>query len=571
LKFRLRKSEERLLIADKETNMPKSVRYGEQARIILAKGVEKLAKAVETTLGPRGGNAVIDRPIGTPLVSRDGVSIAEEIELEDRFENMGAQIAREVAKQTNRVAGDGTTTAIVLANSLIQEGLSVFSGNTNTIAVTDGIDQAVEATIRRLKELSRPVITNEQLWSVATNAASDPDIGVVVAEALRTVGHDGIVNVEPSLSVKTVLEVVDGFSFDRGYLSAHMANQIDRMEAVLDSVLICLTDHTLVDPDHVEIIKKISAEARKPVLLIVEQLSGAALGALLAARDSGQWMLAVHPPEFGHWRKAVLEDIAILTGARLISKDLGDRFEDIRLEDFGTARQVRASLENTTITGGGGDPAKVRGRRHQIQKQFELMEQPVERDKLQERLGRMSWAIAIIRVGGATPAEQKRTGQMIEDALNAARAATEEGVLAGGGTTFAQVAQELDALAQPANDEIKKGTRIVQRALIEPLRCIARNSGLDPDKVIDRVVHSNYGLGFNARTGQFGDLIAEGVLDPLKVSSAALRNAASVAKLVLATRTLIVDKPESIDPTSEPCRGGGAERYGMDYSMQEVG
>ena len=551
--------------------MPKSVRYGEQARIILAKGVEKLAKAVETTLGPRGGNAVIDRPIGTPLVSRDGVSIAEEIELEDRFENMGAQIAREVAKQTNRVAGDGTTTAIVLANSLIQEGLSVFSGNTNTIAVTDGIDQAVEATIRRLKELSRPVITNEQLWSVATNAASDPDIGVVVAEALRTVGHDGIVNVEPSLSVKTVLEVVDGFSFDRGYLSAHMANQIDRMEAVLDSVLICLTDHTLVDPDHVEIIKKISAEARKPVLLIVEQLSGAALGALLAARDSGQWMLAVHPPEFGHWRKAVLEDIAILTGARLISKDLGDRFEDIRLEDFGTARQVRASLENTTITGGGGDPAKVRGRRHQIQKQFELMEQPVERDKLQERLGRMSWAIAIIRVGGATPAEQKRTGQMIEDALNAARAATEEGVLAGGGTTFAQVAQELDALAQPANDEIKKGTRIVQRALIEPLRCIARNSGLDPDKVIDRVVHSNYGLGFNARTGQFGDLIAEGVLDPLKVSSAALRNAASVAKLVLATRTLIVDKPESIDPTSEPCRGGGAERYGMDYSMQEVG
>jgi chaperonin GroEL len=550
--------------------MPKILRYGEQARITLAKGVEKLAKAVETTLGPRGGNAVIDRPIGTPLVSRDGVSIADEIELEDRFENMGAQIAREVAKQTNRVAGDGTTTAIVLANSLIQEGLSVFNGNTNTIAVMDGIDQAVEATIRRLKELSRPVTTNEQLWSVAANAASDPDIGVVVAEALQTVGHEGIVNVEPSLSVKTVLEIVDGFSFDRGYLSAHMANQIDRMEAVLDSPLICLTDHTLLDPQQVEIIKKISAEAKKPVLLIVEQLGGAALGALLAARESGQWMLAVHPPEFGHWRKAVLEDIAILTGARFIAKDLGDRLEDIRLEDLGTARQVRASLENTTITGGGGDPAKVRGRRHQIQKQMELMEQPVERDKLQERLGRMSWAIAIIRVGGATPAEQKRTGQMIEDALNAARAATEEGVLAGGGTTFAQVAQELDALAEPANDEAREGTRIVQRALIEPLRCIARNSGLDPEKVIDRVVHSNYGLGFNARTGQFGDLIAEGVLDPLKVSSAALRNAASVAKLVLATQTLIADKPESIDPASEPCRGGGAERYGMDYAMQEL-
>jgi chaperonin GroEL len=536
----------------------------------LAKGVEKLAKAVETTLGPRGGNAVIDRPIGTPLVSRDGVSIADEIELEDRFENMGAQIVREVAKQTNQVAGDGTTTAIVLANSLIQEGLSVFKGDTNTIAVIDGIDQAVEATLRRLKELSRPVTTKEQLLSVAVNSANDRDIGVIVAEALRRVGNDGIVDVEPSPSVKTVLEIVDGFSFDRGYLSAHMANQIDSMEALLDSALICLTDHTLLDPQPVEIIKKISAEAKKPVLLVVEQLGATSLGALLAARDSGQWILAVHPPEFGHWRKAVFEDIAILTGARFISKDLGDRLEDLCLADLGTARQVRSSLESTTITGGGGDPAKIRGRRAQIQKQLEVMEQPVERDKLQERLGRMSGAIAIIRVGGATPAEQKRAGQMIEDSLNAVRAATEEGVLAGGGTTFAQVAQELDTLAQPVNDDIRKGSRIVQRALIEPLRCIARNSGLDPGKVIDRVIHSNYGHGFDARTGKFCDLVAAGVLDPLKVSSAALRNAASVAKLLLGAQTLIVDKPESIDPTVEACRGGGAERYGMDYAMQEV-
>jgi chaperonin GroEL len=551
--------------------MPKLIRYGEQARITLAKGVEKLAKAVETTLGPRGGNAVIDRPIGTPLVSRDGVSIADEIELEDRFENMGAQIAREVAKQTNKVAGDGTTTAIILANALIQEGLSVFSGDTNTIAVMDGIDKAVEATLERLKELARPVNTNEQLLSVAANSSNDPEIGAVVSEALRRVGHEGIVEVEPSLSAKTALEIVDGFSFDRGYLSAHMANQIDRMEAVLDSTLILLTDHALIDTQPVEIIKKISTEAKKPVLLIAEQLSGAALGALLSARDSGQWILAVHPPEFGHWRKAVFEDLAILTGARFISKDLGARLEDVRLEDLGTALQVRASQEATTITGGGGDPAKIRGRRAQIQKQLEIMEQPVERDKLQERLGRMSGAIAIIRAGGATPVEQKRGAQMIEDALNAARAATEEGVLAGGGTTFAQVAEGLEALCRPANEDIRKGTRIVQRALLQPLRCIAQNSGLDPGKVTDRVIHSNYGHGFDARTGKFCDLISEGVLDPLKVSSAALSNAASVAKLVLAAQTLIVDKPESVDPTSEPCRGGGAERYGMDYSMQEVG
>jgi chaperonin GroEL len=550
--------------------MPKLIRYGEQARITLAKGVEKLAKAVETTLGPRGGNAVIDRPIGTPLVSRDGVSIADEIELEDRFENMGAQIAREVAKQTNKVAGDGTTTAIILANALIQEGLSVFSGDTNTIAVMDGIDQAVEATLERLKELARPVNTNEQLLSVAANSSNDPEIGAVVSEALRRVGNEGIVEVEPSLSAKTALEIVDGFSFERGYLSAHMANQIDRMEAVLDSALILLTDHALIDSQPVEIIKRISTEAKKPVLLIAEQVSGAALGALLSARDSGQWILAVHPPEFGHWRKAVFEDLAILTGARFISKDLGARLEDVRLEDLGVARQVRASQEATTITGGGGDPAKIRGRRAQIQKQLEIMEQPVERDKLQERLGRMSGAIAIIRAGGATPVEQKRGAQMIEDALNAARAATEEGVLAGGGTTFAQIAEGLEALCRPANDDIRKGTRIVQRALLEPLRCIARNSGLDAGKVTDRVIHSNYGHGFDARTGKFCDLVAEGVLDPLKVSSAALRNAASVAKLVLAAQTLIVDKPESVDPTSEPCRGGGAERYGMDYSMQEV-
>jgi len=550
--------------------MPKLIRYGEQARITLAKGVEKLAKAVGTTLGPRGGNAVIDRPIGTPLVSRDGVSIADEIELEDRFENMGAQIAREVARQTNKVAGDGTTTAIILANALIQEGLSVFSGDTNTIAVMDGIDQAVEATLERLKELARPVNTNEQLLSVAANSSNDPEIGAVVSEALRRVGNEGIVEVEPSLSAKTALAIVDGFSFDRGYLSAHMANQIDRMEAVLDFALILLTDHALIDSQPVEIIRKISTEAKKPVLLIAEQLSGAALGALLSARDSGQWILAVHPPEFGHWRKAVFEDLAILTGARFISKDLGARLEDVRLEDLGTALEVRASQEATTITGGGGDPAKIRGRRAQIQKQLEIMEQPVERDKLQERLGRMSGAIAIIRAGGATPVEQKRGAQMIEDALNAARAATEEGVLAGGGTTFAQVAEGLEALCRPANDDIRKGTRIVQRALLEPLRCIARNSGLDPGKVTDRVIHSNYGHGFDARTGKFCDLVAEGVLDPLKVSSAALSNAASVAKLVLAAQTLIVDKPDSVDPTSEPCRGGGAERYGMDYSMQEV-
>jgi len=544
--------------------------YGEQARLALARGVEKLAKAVETTLGPRGGNAVIDRPQGTPLVSRDGVSIADEIELEDRFENMGAQIAREVAKQTNKVAGDGTTTAIVLANALIREGLAAFDGATNVAAVLDGIDQAVEAATQRLRKLSKPVTTEEQILSVATIAANDPALGRVVAEGLERVGDDGIVNVESGPSLKTELEFVDGISFDRGYRSAHMANEIERMEAVLESALVFLTDHPLVDSEEVEMIKNISTEAGRPVLLIAEEISAQALATLLALRNSGSpLMVAVHPPEFGHWRKAVLEDIATLTGGRFVSKDLGARLEDLRL-DFGTARKVRVSLETTTIIGGGGDPAKIRGRRTQIQRQLEVMEQPVERDKLQERLARMSGGIAVIRVGGATPAEQKRRAQLIEDSLNAVRAAIQDGVLSGGGTALAYVSKDLGAPGGPSANGFATGIRIVQRALLEPIRCIARNSGLDPDAVADRVAQSNYGFGLNARTGQFEDLQAAGILDPCKVTVASLRNAASVAKLVLATRTLIADKPESYDPTSGPCRGGGAERFGMDYQSAEV-
>jgi chaperonin GroEL len=551
--------------------MPKMLLYGEQARLALARGVEKLAKAIETTLGPRGGNAVIDRPQGTPLVSRDGVSIADEIELEDRFENMGAQIAREVAKQTNKVAGDGTTTAIVLANALIQEGLAAFDGTTNVAAVLDGIDQAVEGAIQRLRKLSKPVTTEEQILSVATIAANDPALGRVVAEGLGRVGNDGIVNIESGASLKTELELVDGISFDRGYRSAHMANEIERMEAVLESALVFLTDHPLVDSEKVEIIKNISTEAGRPVLLIAEEISAQALAALLALKNSGSpLMVAVHPPEFGHWRKAVLEDIATLTGGRFVSKDLGARLEDIRLEDFGTARKVRVSMETTTIIGGGGDPAKIRGRRSQIQRQLEVMEQPVERDKLQERLARMSGGIAVIRVGGATPAEQKRRAQLIEDSLNAVRAAIQDGALPGGGTAFAYVSKDLGAPGGPSADGIATGIRIVQRALLEPIRCIARNSGLDPDEVADRVLQSNYGFGLNARTGQFEDLQAAGILDPCKVTATSLRNAASVAKLVLATRTLIADKPESYVPTSGPCRGGGAERFGMDYQSAEV-
>jgi chaperonin GroEL len=414
--------------------MPKMLLYGEEARMTLARGVEKLARAIEATLGPRGGNAVIDRPLGTPLVSRDGVSIADEIELEDRFENMGAQIVREVAKETNKVAGDGTTTAVVLANALIQEGISALGRSSNTVALFEGMDLAVDAALQQLKRLATPVNSNEQLQSVAVISAGDLVLGRIVAEAVRSAGKDGMVHVEPSVTGKTSLEIVNGISIDRGYISAHMANQVEKMEAILDHPLILLTDHVLQHATQIDRVRQIASQARRPLLIIAEQVSSELLSSLLAPGQDALPIVAVHPPEFGHWRKAVLEDIATLTGGRYLSRDLGDKLENVAPYDLGSAREVRVSLESTIVTGGEGDLARIHGRRGQIQRQLETMEQPIERDKLEERFARMAGAAAVIHVGGSTPVEQKRRLQMAEDALNAVRAAAEEGVLAGGGT-----------------------------------------------------------------------------------------------------------------------------------------
>jgi chaperonin GroEL len=380
-----------------------------------------------------------------------------------------------------------------------------------------------------------------------------------------------MVHLEPSVTGKTSLDILSGISIDRGYVSAHMANQIDRMEAVLDHPLILLTDHVLQYPEQIERVRELAAQAKRPLLVIAEQVCPEMLGSLLApGQEEVLRILAVRPPEFGHWRKAVLDDIAILTGGRYLSKDLGDKLEDVTISDLGSAREVRASLESTTITGGEGAPAKIQGRRGQIQRQLETMEQPIERDKLEERFARMAGAAAIIHVGGSTPAEQKRRLQLAEDALNAVRAAVEEGVLAGGGTALAHVAGELEQLMLVSPEESREGIRTVQHALRQPLRCIARNCGLNPKVVAERIADSPYGFGLNARTGSFGDLLAEDVLDPFKVTSTALVNALSVAKLILGTQTLIADKPDTYDPTSGPARGGGAERLGLDYTLEEM-
>jgi chaperonin GroEL len=529
--------------------------YGESARTTLARGVEKLARAIEATLGPRGGNAVIDRPLGTPLVSRDGVSIAEEIELEDRFENMGAQIVREVAKQTNEVAGDGTTTAVVLANALIQEGLNFLSRSNNTVLLFEGMDLAVQAALQQLKTLAAPVDSDDQLQSVAVISSGDPVLGRAVAEAVHSTGREGTVHVEAGSKATTELNILSGFSIDRGYLSEHMANRTDRMEAILDHPLILLTDHVLQQPGQIEKVIQIAVRARRPLLIIAEQVTPTSLGNLLARGKDGEIaIVAVHPPEFGHWRKAAQEDIAILTGGRYLSKELGDKLEDVVEADLGGAREIAVSLETTTFTGGEGAADAIQARRNQIQRQLETMAQPIECDKLEERFARMAGAAAVIHVGGSTPVEQKRRLQMAEDALNAVRAAIEEGILAGGGTALAYIARDLEALAASSPEDSRDGIRTVLVALRQPLVCIARNCGLNSQKVLERIAESEYGFGLNARTGTFSNLIDEGILDPLKVTSTALINALSVAKLVLGTQTLIADKVDASDPTSGPAR-----------------
>jgi chaperonin GroEL len=550
--------------------MPKKLLYGDDARATLARGVEKLARAVAATLGPRGGNAIIDRPLGTPLVSRDGVSIAEEIELEDKFENMGAQIVREVAKQTNEMAGDGTTTAVVLANALIQSGLLALGRSGNTVLLFDGMDRAAHAAMQHLSSRATRVRSDSQLQAYAAISAGEPVLGQAIAEAVRSTGRDGTVHFEADAGGRTALKLLTGFSIDRGYLSAHKSNRPDRKEAVLDHPLILLTDHGLDQPAEIDGALRIAEQAKRPLLILAEQVAPGVIGhLLLRGKQSAIDIVAVHAPEYGHWRKAVLEDIAILTGGRYLSKELGDRLEAAEAKDLGGAHDVRVTLDSTTFTGGEGNPETIEARRSQIRAQIQGTAQPVERDKLEERLARMAGAAAVLYVGGSTPADQKRRLQMAEDSLNAVRAAIDGGIVAGGGTALAYVAGELESLLAASPEEMRAGIRSVQAALRQPLISIAHNCGVDSRELLEQVARADYGFGLNARTCQFGDLIAQDVLDPFQVTAAALENAVSVAKLVLGAQTLIVDSSEAADSTSGPARGGGAERYGLDYVIEE--
>ena len=542
--------------------MAKIMLHDDAARQALGRGVAKLARAVRGTLGPKGMNAIIDRPVGTPLISRDGVSIAREIELEDPFENMGAQVLREVSMQTNEVAGDGTTTATVLADALVQQGLQCLADGANPVELVRGLEAAVAHLIPALHASARPA-QGAQARAVAIIAANDRETGDLVAEALERAGPNGVVTVEYSDTVQTVLEVVDGMGFDRGYLSHHMVTDVEAMAVVLDQPYILMTDLKLQTLEEVAVIRGLLGDSGRSLLIIADEVAPACVVALLAAREQGGApVAAIHPPDYGHWRKSMLEDLAIVTGGRVIARDLGGRLDQLALRDLGTARQARITANQTVLSAGAGDPKALAARREQVARQLTAAPPNIERDKLQERLARLSGGTAIIRAGGATPVEQKRRAQLIEDSINAVRAATEEGVVAGGGTALLQIAPSLSAVIEGLSGSARDGAALVQRALAQPLACIAGNCGMDSSAVVARVAAAPPGHGLDARSSKYVDMLEAGIIDPVKVSTTALRNAASVAALILTTQTLIASKPDNFDPTAGPALGGGAERLG---------
>jgi chaperonin GroEL len=544
--------------------MPKMMIFGQEARAALGRGANLLTRAVQSTLGPKGGNAIIDVPIGTPIISRDGVSIAAEIELEDRYENLGAQVVREVSKRTNEIAGDGTTTATVLANAMIQEGFKSLNGSIAAIDLVEGMTLAVEAVVENLKARATPVndLTGAAA-AVAVIAANDEQTGHMVADALEKVGPTGIVTADIGLTVVSTMEVVEGASYERGYVSHHMVNDVESMEIYLQDASILLTDHAISNGQDVANLRQLAIQTGKPMLIIADDYSAEAVAAMLE-RTEGPAIVAVHAPEYGKWRQAMMEDIAITTGGRVFVKALGLHFHDATADDLGSTKRIKITADSTVISGGGGNVEQIKGRIEQICRQLANNEVPIEEDKFNERLAKMSGGVAVIHAGGATPVEQKRRVQLIEDALNATRAAIAEGVVPGGGCALVNSLSSVEKIIAQTTGGTKEGALVVKRCLTTPLECIAQNSGVAASEVVEKVIAASDGVGYNARTGEFVDMLSAGVMDPVKVTYTALSNALSVAGLILTAETLIADIPDDTDPTAGPARGGGAELYGME-------
>ncbi|PSR34742.1 MAG: molecular chaperone GroEL [Sulfobacillus benefaciens] len=545
--------------------MPKLLRFHDQARKALAHGVDQLSAAVAVTLGPKGRNVMIDRPLGRPVVSSDGVSIANEIELVDRFENMGAQLVREVAHQTNEIAGDGTTTATVLANALIQRGLAILNGGANPVDLVRGMELAGRQTLSMLKELARPATSLETLRQVASIAGGDMATGSLVMTALERVGVDGLIAVEPSSTLTSEVDVVEGMQIDRGYVSHHMVTDRQLMRANLSDVAVLVTDQLIAKSDVTAIATLYRQVSNRygAMLLIADDVASSAMAELLAVKQRIP-LVIVRAPEFGPWRTLALEDIAIFTGAQFQAKDLGQTLEKITMDVLGRIERAEITNDSATLIGGQGDPDTIAGRRYAINRQLEATEQPFEREKLQQRLSRLSGGMAAIYVGGVTSVDQKERMQRVEDALHAAKAAWQEGIVAGGGATLAQLSRRLAPLLESLHGNEADGAGLVQNALLEPLATIARNCGVDAEQVVSRVREMPENMGYDALLGEFTDLVERGIVDPVKVVYAAVDNAIAVSSMILATDVLITDILDTTDVTEGPARGGGGELLGLD-------
>ncbi|SFG03184.1 chaperonin GroEL [Planifilum fulgidum] len=535
--------------------MAKEIKFSEDARRSMLRGVDALANAVKVTLGPKGRNVVLEKKFGSPLITNDGVTIAKEIELEDPFENMGAQLVKEVATKTNDVAGDGTTTATVLAQAIIREGLKNVAAGANPMVLRKGIEKAVNAAVEEIKKIAKPIEGKESIAQVAAISANDEEIGQLIAEAMEKVGNDGVITVEESKGFTTELEVVEGMQFDRGYISPYMITDSEKMEAVLEEPYILITDKKLSNIQEILPILEKVVQQGKPLLIIAEDMEGEALATLVVNKLKGTFTsVAVKAPGFGDRRKAMLQDIAILTGGQVITEELGLDLKTVGIDALGRARQVRVRKEETIIVDGYGDKGDIEARINQIRQQLEETTSEFDKEKLQERLAKLAGGVAVIKVGAATETELKEKKLRIEDALNSTRAAVEEGIVAGGGTALVNVIRAVEAV-EATGDE-KTGVNIIKRALEEPVRQIAYNAGQEGSVVVERLKKEEVGVGYNALTGEWVDMIKAGIVDPAKVTRSALQNAASVAAMFLTTEAVVADKPEEEKKDGSGMGGG---------------
>ncbi|CAN7724124.1 chaperonin GroEL [Paenibacillus sp. LjRoot153] len=541
--------------------MAKEIKFSEDARRAMLRGVDALANAVKVTLGPKGRNVVLEKKFGSPLITNDGVTIAKEIELEDAFENMGAQLVKEVATKTNDVAGDGTTTATVLAQAMIREGLKNVTAGANPMVIRKGIEKAVKAAVEELQAIAKPIEGKQSIAQVAAISAADEEVGELIAEAMEKVGKDGVITVEESKGFLTELEVVEGMQFDRGYTSPYMITDTDKMEAVLDNPYILITDKKISNIQEILPVLEKVVQSGKQLLIIAEDVEGEAQATLVVNRLRGTFTcVAVKAPGFGDRRKAMLGDIAALTGGQVITEELGLDLKSTTPDQLGSARQIRVTKENTIIVDGAGNPKDIAARVTQIRSQLEETTSDFDKEKLQERLAKLSGGVAVIKVGAATETELKERKLRIEDALNATRAAVEEGIVSGGGTALVNVYNAVAKVVATGDEQT--GVNIILRSLEEPVRTIAANAGQEGSVIVERLKNEKVGIGYNAATGQWVNMFEAGIVDPAKVTRSALQNAASVAAMFLTTEAVIADKPEPSKP-GMPDMGGMGGMGGM--------